>query len=382
MRTSGLSVCGLATDVEHGAHALCAEGTECLYGYIKFSQLHAQSVRKLDVLSRLVHPHLLSMITLHSPYTADASEELMVIVPLPSIVLAMNVLKFWSARDKREMLYKVGHALRFLHHCGYAHNDLSMDNIKLVSLSNKHPVLDGFDKLSSGDTAADVAAFCALCARVTGVTVEADNMDTIMNMLVPKGLDIAAHTQSYVAPQATVADEARFLQLHREGLKAVLVWSRRLADKFPSMTSQVLFEAIALYNHTRAYLPGTLTDMCHSLAVACIILAGQVYCDDDYDYTIMNIAGLYNAEAVKSVHKMQLFVLTMLNGMVRTDRYYPAACNLGELAILLYEVIMAKDNCHYYTVQPRAYLDQARTIDAGLAKMGVDAPLEHYVVLQ
>lgn len=336
---------------------------------------------ELDILSRLYHPNII-----HHTKISDSISSTILSVELPLVDRTLTDLlknKYLSTQVKLPIMYKLSHALKFLHKNNIVHKNLTIENVLLRGFNNYEPYLTGFENSNEStnqdDKYIDIWAFGILCLNIiTNNNITNDkiifSLPTLLNGVSQKYYDnlldllfnifklepcdrltakqIHNHPlfdefrenviDNYIIKELTICEYA---DDHRDILKLLIHWTKNI---YKCYDISLLFLAIDLFSRTDNYYKDNDSNQRMYVAATCLYISSKFFettislCD-----FVSNISNDIPSINNNDVINYELKIVKLLNGVLNVSLYYKSCDNIDQLMLTFDNIIMSRDSTLY-----------------------------------
>jgi len=338
---------------------------------------------EFDILSRIHHPNIIHKISFDSnrnivanntnntnylPQSFDYNRKIVELPLIDQTLVNVFYNKFLTTKMKLPILYKIAHALNFLHQNNIVHGNLLMENILISGFQNYEPYLSNFNfnKLNKSD---DILAFGLLALKListtdnddllialSGISLEyydecLDLFMKIFNELYITMEDIIQHPlfDNYrveIDPYVEELDYYNYADDHRDILKLLIHWIKNV---YSTVDVELLFLAIDLFNRTDSLFQDANERMyvaVVSMYIANKILFGEININDLINKLLEDLPEL----TIEIILLKENEIIKLLDGVLNISKLYKSCNNTDQLMLTFNHIIMNYDSTTYYRI--------------------------------
>lgn len=340
---------------------------------------------ELDILSRLYHPNIVHKINI----TQSSDPNIAInhiydlphyshrnIVELPLIDQTLVNLfynKFLTTKMKLPILYKIAHALNFLHKNNIVHGNLLMENVLISGFQNYEPYLSNFDVSNRLNKSDDILAFGLLALKLIS-TNDDDNLlialsgtsieyhDKCLDLFV-KTFDssncpymtmedviqhpLFDHFRIEIETYVNELDDYNYAEDHRDILKLLIHWIKNI---YSNVDVELLFLAIDLFNRTDSLYQDINERM--YVAVVAIYIASKFVLKNNFrnDDLVNKLLTELPELTIEIILLKEREIIKLLDGVLNISKLYKSCNNVDQLMLTFNHIIMNYDSTTYYKV--------------------------------
>lgn len=317
---------------------------------------------EIDALSRLNHPHII-----HSIETIKSNDKVIVLLPLANFTLD-HAIATYSTEKKLLLIYRLLHALEFIHRNNLSHTNVTKKNI---GMKDNHPYFINLESciLDKTKQDLDIKDFGKLFSEIlNGSSVESTeqnlfrfvnkeykaNCFEFINWIMkesPTTKEVLDHKifdkvrTEILAGEISSTINSDYAEDQRDIIKLIVYWCREL---FSEKDVELLFLAVDLFNRSASTYKDKLSLERMALGATCLFMASKMFGENllvaDKLKTINTLVPEINQEMIL---KKELEVIDLLGGVLNVSKLYKSCNNSEEIKTTFREIVMNKDSSLY-----------------------------------
>lgn len=350
---------------------------------------------EIDILCRINHPNIIhsSQITVPEEYKI---RDPIIILPLADYTLSqLSTDLFLTTRKKLPILYRLAHALRFLHQNSIVHLNLNFDDVVIQSIDGEfNPLVTNFSMArflpTSLDHSTDIFAFANIFCnflghkRLSTVTTFDDKLfddqfknisqnykylckDLISKIFmsdVPPTFDDICNHHIFDEYRRNIDDKiiatvelplstiSVFPPDHRDIVKIIYAW---ITSLYKDHTIFLLFLSIDLFNRSTSFFVDSPSEDRLDLAAACVWIALKLIIADENPSILVSsliekLSGIVPTLKKDKILSLEPKIIQSLNGILMSNLLFSSCQTIGHLELSIQHIILNKENPNIYAV--------------------------------
>lgn len=347
-----------------------------------------QNLTEIDILSRFMHPNIIRSLEITLPKDYKIYDPIM-ILPLADYTLNQLLLdNFLTTRKKLPLLYKIAHAINFLHNNSFFCPVLTLDDIVVQSVGDSlNPLLTNFSLARYEPTChhdlilQDIRNFACLFINFVGrnpkehIELSEEVIDDQIKHIHPQyrtickdfltklikdssltfkdicNHDIFKEFKTEIVAGTKCPDIiSDYPKDHRDIVKIIYNW---VTDNHKDYSIELIFLSIDLFNRAVVFYNDKNSDYRLHVAATCLWISLKLLKNSNnipLSHIFPDLVKLFPKLSKDTILQLESEIIQNLSGILLVNNLYCSCKTIGDLDLSLIHIILNKENPNTYSI--------------------------------